>query len=527
MDMLGELIDPRHDDEPLYKYKDRLSEVADAMLQRDLTPEPGSESWKKQREKELEGRVGETLTLIDGSGDTGLIEQADQKVLTYDNVEEREGPIRWPDLEPRGVRPRYGYAENPKGGVASPESLRLREAARQVVADSGYVLADGILYYVPGRLNVITYSLPAGTEKTVLAPWQIQSEHPHRIVAEDESAVRLIGADGHEHRVALQKEGPAQIGYDAAESGRSNHSHLITPVDANGPVFAATTPEVMYTGQGYTSENGKTSADGFLPVASGRAFPVPHLQAVEVTTDPDQTGHAHTAKVSPHDYWSGSFLLPGDNHSHRVENWSVKKTAGHAHTLPEPDVPEARALVPRLVSYEGDRMFEHSQSPHVLNISIEDGWTVAEVPGGFSGQLVLGFETGRALSVPVPDTDSDRTTIGVGPKEAASQLYVEILQARAGFDIVLRVRAEDSYTGGVPNHRVCAKWTMGGSDRSVEAYTDETGETLLHVPTEEGTTSYDVEVCGDNGLSQMVHVELDYLGEPGGYGIDYGIDYGA
>ncbi|MFB6249772.1 MAG: hypothetical protein ABEL97_14515 [Salinibacter sp.] len=136
------------------------------------------------------------MKLVDGSEDTDLIEETGSRALTSGNILDRSGAIRWPAVEPRGKSARYGAGQAASGGVASPESLRPMEDRLRL--EPGYVLVEEDLWYMPGELDVLSFRLPSGTEKTVIVPWHIESGHPHQIEVKSETEVRLIGADGHE-----------------------------------------------------------------------------------------------------------------------------------------------------------------------------------------------------------------------------------------------------------------------------------------------------------------------------------------
>jgi hypothetical protein len=181
---------------------------------------PSEPSWREAREKELEGRVGDTVKLVDGSEDTDLIEEADSRALTWDNILDRSGAIHWPAVEPRGKSARYGAGEAASGGVASPESLRPMEDSLRL--EPGYVIVEEELWYMPGDLDVLSLQVPSGTEETVIVPWHIESQHAHRIETKNEDEVRLVGADGHEHVIHADGEtGPEQVSYSEAGSERA------------------------------------------------------------------------------------------------------------------------------------------------------------------------------------------------------------------------------------------------------------------------------------------------------------------
>ncbi|MFB6249773.1 MAG: hypothetical protein ABEL97_14520 [Salinibacter sp.] len=98
-------------------------------------------------------------------------------------------------------------------------------------------------------------------------------------------------------------------------------------------------------------------------IAPGRPAKVPRLQTQTVITEPDNTGHQHEVLLSPHEYWSGDFTLPREDHTHQVDDWVVKEAAGHQHVLDKPPIPDNRALIPRLTRYEGKQLLGESESP--------------------------------------------------------------------------------------------------------------------------------------------------------------------
>ena len=359
--MLGGLIDPRAEDEPLHEYKDRLADVAQAMAKRSFTDLPGEPSWREAREQELEGRLGTDVQLVDASDDPDLIEEADDRALTWDNITEREGQIRWPAVEPRGKSARHGVGQAKKGGVATSDALQMRGSGLEL--EPGYVLVENELWYVPGELRVISLNVPSGTESTVLVPWQIRSQHAHRAEVKSESEVRLVGADGHEHVVeAARGEEPRQVAYNEAGSLRSGHEHEITHVQVRGPVFLQTRPAAPTSNTG----GGTLNAVEGSTIAPGRPARVLHLKDVTVQTEPDATGHQHEVQLSPHDYWSGNFTLPTETHTHEVEDRVVQPADGHQHVIDKPAIPESRHLVPRLTRYEGKQLLGEAGSPFVM-----------------------------------------------------------------------------------------------------------------------------------------------------------------
>ena len=240
----------------------------------------------------------DTVKLVDGPEDTDLIEEADSRALTSGNISDRSGSIRWPAVEPRGKSARYGAGQAAGSGVASPESLRPMEDSLRL--QPGYVLIEQELWQVPGDLDAGSLQVPSGTEKTVIVPWHIESQHLRRIETKSEDEVRLVGADGHEHVIYADGAAePEQVSYNEAGSGRSEHTHEIEQVNVEGPVFAQTRSAVPTSRAG----GGTLNVTAGSTIAPGRPARVPNLHAQTVTTDPDSTGHQHEVLLSPHEYW--------------------------------------------------------------------------------------------------------------------------------------------------------------------------------------------------------------------------------
>jgi hypothetical protein len=523
LDMMGELIDPRAEDEPLHEYKDRLSDVAGALATRSFANIPGEQSWREAREQELQGRVGTSVDLTAAYGDAELIEQADDQALTWDSISDRKGPIRWPRIEARGRPPRFGAgtAAGP-GGAATPDTLR---PDGRLTLEPGYVLSGGELWYVPGELNTLSFQLPPSTNESVLVPWQIFSGHGHRIVPQSETELKLVAGDGHEHVIeAVRGEDPTQTGYNSSSTGPGTHTHSINVASVSGPAFAQTRPQAptSNTGGGPLSVADKTS------IGPGRPVKVPRLEAQTVTTQQtNDVNHAHSVLVSPHDYWSGDFLLVGTDHMHKVRDWVVEESLGHTHVVDKPTIPDTRPLIPRLTKYENDRLLEASNSPYVLNVRIEKGWPVASAPQGFSGQLLLGYDGGSRVEPPkefLASRDSS-TVLGLGPDSGCARLRTDVAEARAGSPIELYVRAEDQYTGGIAGTAVSLSWD--GGSRSQTQHTDRQGRASYHIPTEAGKNTYTLTIEAQNGTTRQLVVELDVFGERGGYGIDWGDHWGS
>lgn len=520
-DLLGALIDPRKEHEPLYQYRERLSKVAEVMAQRSLFDQEGEDEWVDAREQELSGRMGQEVRLRDGSKDDQLVREAEESLITWDNVEDHDGPFRWPAMEPRGRAPTYNSGGAATGGVAMPgDNLTFSEDRFAVTP--GYALVGEELWYISANIEVLEFRVPEDTTQTVLVPWAIETTHPHRIVVESETEVVMIGADGHEHMIGVSSGNPTQTGYDEAGSDRSEHVHSIEKRDIEGPVFPQTRSPAptSHTGGGTLNTKGVSS------VAANRPVKVPHLAARTVRTNHDSTGHRHEVLVDPHRYWSGDFHLPGHGHSHQVTDWVVETADEHDHTIPQPSIPDARSLIPRLTNYEGQQLLPDSPSPYVINMHVEKGWTVANIPAGSAGQLLVGYEPGgfrkmdeRLLS------ESTNRLLGIGPNDPASQIHTEVEDSFPGTPFVLHVRAEDKHTGGVPATDVTVTWDGGG--RSLTQRTNRHGEAEFNIPTVEGQLEYELTITTPNGTTKSITVDLDPIELLDGYGIDYGRDYGS
>ena len=322
---------------------------------------------------------------------------------------------------------------------------------------------------------------------------------------------------------AAYEESPEQVGYNEAGSGRASHAHEIEHVGAEGPVFAQTRPQVPTSNTG----GGTLNVTDGTSIAPGRPAKVPRLETQTAQTQSDSTGHQHEALVSPHQYWAGDFILPGSGHSHEVEDWVVQESEGHQHVLSKPAIPDNRQLIPRLTRYEGSQLMEESGSPYALNVHVEKGWTVGSVPEGFSGQLLLGIETGGTVRPPTGTLEgaNQPVTLGLGPDAGCDRLRMNVSQAREGAPIILHVRVEDPHTGGIENEKVTLSWDGGAN--TLRRYTNERGWVVFEVPTSVGKTTYDLTAQAEGGCSQQRQIELDTLDEVGGYGVGWGVEYGS
>jgi len=377
---------------------------------------------------------------------------------------------------------------------------------------------------MPGDLDVLSLQVPSGTTETVIVPWHIESQHPHRIEIKSEEEVRLVGADGHEHVVYADGDAPPeQVSYSPAGSGRAEHAHSIEQVNVEGPVFAQTRPHAPTSNTG----GGTLNVTAGSSIAPGRPAQVPNLHTETAQTEPDSTGHQHEVLVSPHEYWSGDFILPGEGHTHQVDDWVVQEAGGHQHVIDKPPIPENRALIPRLTRYEGKQLLEESESPFVMNVHIEDGWTVASVPEGLSGQLLLGVETGGVVDPPTEALEdaNEPVTLGLGPDAGCDAMRMNVGQARTGAPILLHVRAEDKYSGGLEKEEITLTWD--GGSRSLKRYTNERGWAIFEVPLKDGKTDYTVTATAAGGCSLQRTITIDALEELDGYGVEWGIEYGS
>ena len=162
-----------------------------------------------------------------------------------------------------------------------------------------------------------------------------------------------------------------------------------------------------------------------------------------------------------------------------------------------------------------------------MNIHIEDGWTVASVPEGLSGQLVLGVETGGAVQPPTEALDGNDTTVtlGLGPDGGCDNIRMNVSQARAGAPILLHVRAEDKYSGGLAGEEITLTWD--GGNRSLSQHANERGWAVFEVPLQDGKTDYTVTATAEGGCSLQRTIGTHALEDLDGYGVEWGIEYGS
>lgn len=514
LDYFGALIDPRQEGEELYAYKKRLAQVAEAMLERDLTPNENKPSWLQAREDELEGRVGERVELEAGGDDPELIEKGESQNLSYENLEDREGPFRWPQQTLRGERPYYGWGKSKKGGVSTPGSLLLHQRTGGVYMQPGYIDSEEGFYYVGAQLKSTVLHLPPGTEKTVLVPWDIESDHPHKITVVDENTVALEGSD-HTHHVNYLGE---QLGF----MGSGTHTHDITRHDYSGAMFPVTTSSNANTALG-TSTGTQTASGGF----AGNRFAIPTVSLRPVTVEIDE----HKTVVSPHDFWRGTFSLVAEDHSHQVTDWEVEEVFGHTHAISRPIPPATRPLVPRLSNYEGQQLLSSIQSPYVLDLQIENGWVVGRVDGGFSEELRLFYETGELREVPYEQflrqhTEDTALQIGITPALEPAHIHTEVVKAAPQREVVLRVRVEDKHTGGIAGEEVTATWdNNSGQAVQMTHRVDCCGAAVFRIPVDSQASILISLSSGE--VNTAVDVPLqDSQDITGSYGFNYGMSYG-
>ena len=643
LDMLGYLVEPRREDEPLDEYRERLLQVGREVLNRSfLSVSAEDRPWREARQEELRGRTGDPNLQILPHPDPSVF---DSTKFTYDELNTRERPFRWPLREARGEAPVFGEAEVQSGGVGSTESLSLSVADDQLYIEPGYVLIQDRLYYVYGSSQSFLQHVPPGTEETVLLPWHISTTHAHIARIIDEDSIELEGVDGHKHE--LRKDG-TQLNFQ----GPHPHTHEITPVEPNGPAFAHVSPSVVST----SSENGvvggplphtntnllpngsfespitdwtlsggaarttgedasgnasvelaggtlsyaitqpaftqptnvwlsaqakgevtlKLYVDGtntvektwqnnatgwhsvgiganvssgesvnlieisgpagsFVDVVALRTAPaaataevsrnagvyaveVPFLRPVMVETLPDSEDHEHSQLVAPENYWDGSFVLIGEDHNHIVVDGQPQMAAGHTHTLETPTRPDNAPLYPQVRSIEDEVVNPSTSNPHVLEMRVEQGWTVARVPGGIPGYLLLTFPEGET-SVEAPPADTG--LFGLTPPLPADHIHVDVRRRRAGYPLIIDVRVEDENTGGIPYANLELEWMQDGANHRVTKITSFSGAASFEIPTDRMQSSLILHFAAE-GVTKSQTVDLLGFGEPGGYGFDYG-----
>lgn len=514
LDLFGGMIAPREDGEGLPDYVGRVKTAAEAMSERDTA---SGDDWRKAREQELEGHLGEPVTLERAEEDPVLLDRAEDQLFTYESLSDREGPFRWPEVNASGPPALYNWTRPSKGGVAAPGDLSLREGKNgRIYHEPGYVWSDGTLWYVPARPERAVFPLPSGTNKTVIIPWHIESRHAHRIEVVNEEKLKLV-ASGHEHVIRRTDEGWTQ------ESGP--HEHDMYPIDTDGPAALETRPARPRTGEPAQTGDALPGTDN---VNELRAWPVRYPGPVLAETD-DGT-HSHL--VDPNDYWSGNFFFYGDDHRHKVEDWTVQEANEHTHSVTKPNIPNRRPLWPLVSRHEGTKLREETGNPYVANLRIKDGWTVAHLPEGFSEELVVRFDVGTGRQVPRLAT-ADGDTVGLGPaKEATSVVITNVVEAHVGPDLILTVRAEDDWTGGVAGQKI----EVSHGEAETIVYTGEDGRATAHLPTADTasvnssiTYSITARLLRDGSEVDSVTKDItaEYVGEiDSGYGFDYGMDFG-
>jgi len=476
------------------------------------------DDWREARQQELAAHLGTEVLLQPAGEDPRLLDRAEKQLFTYESLEERGGAFRWPETNASGPAALYNWSVPSKGGVAAPGSLPLSESADgRLQHGPGYVWSEGALWYVPARPERAVFPLPPGTTETVVIPWQIESRHAHRIEIESEAKLRLV-ASGHEHVIRRTEEGWAQ------ESGP--HQHAMTAISTKGPASMSTRPARPRTGE--PAETGDT-VSGVDGTNERLAWPAHYPEAALAETGDG----AHSHLVDPHDYWSGNFYLYGEDHRHEVTGWSVEPAQNHTHSLAKPQVPGHRPLWPSISRHEGAKLREETGNPYVANLRIKDGWTVAHVPEGFSEELVLRYDTGSTREIPrLPATDGD--AIGLGPgAEATTVALTNVVDAYVGADLILTVRAEDDWTGGISGEKIRVSHDRGGE---TIVYTGDDGRATAHLPTPDAdpgasTALYTItlELMDDGSViaTSTEDVELEFVGEiDRGYGYDFGYNYG-
>lgn len=461
IEMLGSLITERYDGEPLDAYRRRVLQTAGVLAHRDAA----SSDWLADRETEMAGRTGFACRLYHGENDEALLKEARSKLFTYDRMKTWSGPFVWPRYGASGEKTLYNKGAAQGSGVASLvdlEPAQLRSG--RFVASPGYVLVGGTLYYLAADLERLCVRLPAGTNETVVLPLEIGTPddgsvyHGHRIDVVDEHILTLVASD-HEHTLRRTHEGYVLEG--------GPHGHALRELELTGPCFMALSrvnPQIgldFVVGDALAGPVSEiqyaprtTTIDGFLGV------PALSTPGIEVTTDDG----LHSGWIDPYSYYSGRFTLgtaPSDPnaHTHTVRTSDdgthllLEPTTPdeHTHTLELPEVPQARLVLP--VPSE-DPIAEH---PFLVRTREEYGYTIVSsefglAPEGEEGQLVMAFDRGRLLELPVPDVP--RTYIfGLGEELPASRIHT-IGHRRPHpapcEPIELHLRSEDSATGGVP-----------------------------------------------------------------------------
>jgi hypothetical protein len=475
IDMIGALITDRRPGEPLWSYRRRVLKVAGVLTKRD----PSSSNWRQHREEELSGRTGYPVRLYEGQYDDELLETAQEQLLTYDRLDSwTDGPIRWPEYGASGNSTLYNRAAPIGNGVGSESDLvpALDRETGRYFCGSGFVVIDGQIWYIPAEISRLQMRLPEGTKKTVLLPYQIDSNHAHSIEIVSTTRVRMVGSDGHTHLLEERGGIIRQIRFrQGARYGR--HDHALFPIETEGPAFISIGPHrpTINDTARIDSNDFQTipdltrtdTTDGFLGI------PVLNLRGVEVQTQDD----AHKGWVSPYDYYQGVFSIGDYTHRHDVE-WAedgselVCRPAGidsHSHRIDAPAVPESRIVVPVQEARPNE------MHPFMVNVKEEKGWTVVESEYGLGPVLTLAFDVGEVREIPVSQPRPDYV-VGIGSRKPASHVHVlETRPEAARPDQVLEVlvRTEDEHTGGVPHQALFADVTYvseNGSKTTQTAY---------------------------------------------------------
>lgn len=508
LDVFGSLVADRFPGEDLAEYRDRLAKIAEVLTARD-----GSDPrWITQREQELEGRIGRPVTLIPGGQDPLLRKTAYDSLFTWRRLETWHGAFRWATPGAAGSPVYFNDATAAGSGVGSSQDLvpYLDLDTGDVLLGSGYVLIDGQIWYIPTRLERFVQLLPDGTTETVILPFHIDSDHGHAISVVDESTLLMTASD-HTHTVVFLDEKTWTV------STGGGHTHELVPIRSEGPCFIRC---------------GDVVAPRLEDIDGHMAIPIPSMQMITVRTSDGM----HEARVDPYSYYSQSFTIGDETHVHEVALVEGVLTAleaeGHTHTIALPTIPDNRFLVPLIVSYEGAAIDSRDQvNPYIAYLSIEEGWTVLSQPAGLGECLVVAFDTGRYHRLDRDLRAPQGYTLGLGPEEAASQVWITFAEGGiAGSTMRMRIRSEDRFSGGVPTTDVTATLSIGDSSFSQTVTTDDDAEGVFRfqLPDEEGTGVLSFYIDSTLVAEHAVTVFKD---DPNaiiqGYGATpYGLDYG-
>lgn len=516
IDLLGDLITQRAKGESLADYRDRVVRVASVLTKRDIS----ERQWRAQKQKELAARVGADLRLRSGLFDEAVLQKAQASAFTFQRLSQWEGPLRWPEQAAHGQQPLFDYSSPVQNGVGSEDALQpMQNAAGAVATAPGYVVVGGKLYYAGQQKEHIRFDLPAGTTSTVIFPYQIISDHGHRIEPKNSRTVLLIGND-HTHEATLRAD-------DTWRVTGAGHTHALVPREGTGPVFMATGPQQPETGVNATADNNTGSVIHHVDPRAAldqMAIPVLDLEPVWVETVDEE----HAQYVSAHQFYSGHFTLRGVSHNHVVTDFAVQEAAGHTHEINVPDIPENRLLLP--VSAPSTKSDPITRSPFITRITYEDGWMVAHsAPGTTFGRSLMLIYTSDNL-MPAPRGTG---MWGLGPAAEAEHVHIQELRpGTARGTVSLLVRVEDKHTGGVAGRKVKSRLRAqdNGFSSLSEAITDETGTALLRFTrdTEETDLRIRFEVYNkhEHLFTQSGDLTVDERAAATGYGINYGWEYG-